>query len=198
MSRPVYIAYAPDQGQNRLWGIPVLGTAIRSILVIPQAIVLSLLAVFVSPGILLCWIPVLFRGRQAGWAYILFGGYLRLSTRIALYVVLMTGAYPPFGPGGEHTVTVTYDETERQNRLWGIPVLGMAIRLVLLIPHLVALWFVGVIAALATLFSWLPVLLTGHTAGWVVRWVGGYYRWTIRVSSYALLLTAKYPPFSLS
>jgi hypothetical protein len=47
------------------------------------------------------------------------------------------------------------------------------------------------------LFTWVPVLLNGRTADWVVRWIGGFYRWSIRVSAYAFLLTGKYPPFSL-
>ncbi len=34
-------------------------------------------------------------------------------------------------------------------------------------------------------------------AGVIVQWVGGFYRWTTRVSAYAMLLTAAYPPFSL-
>lgn len=37
---PVQVSVAPDEGQNRLWGIPVLGIVVRSILVIPQAVLL--------------------------------------------------------------------------------------------------------------------------------------------------------------
>ena len=45
----------------------------------------------------------------------------------------MTGKYPPFGPGGEHTIDLTFDETEQQNRLWGIPFVGLLVRSILLI-----------------------------------------------------------------
>ena len=48
-----------------------------------------------------------------------------------------------------------------------------------------------------SLITWIPVLVNGRTADWVVRWVGGFYRWFNRVYAYALLLTAKYPPFRL-
>ena len=40
---PVNLTVAPDEGQNRLWGIPFVGLTIRAILVIPQAIVLLIL-----------------------------------------------------------------------------------------------------------------------------------------------------------
>jgi hypothetical protein len=194
---PVQVTYAPDEGQNRLWGIPLLGLIVRSILVIPQVIVLAVLGIVMYFAMLVSWAPVLINGRMASWGYTLFGGYIRLTTRISTYVVLLTGVYPPFGPGGDHTVNVTFDETEEQNRLWGIPIVGIVVRWFALIPHFFVLFFLGIVAAVLGLFSWLPVLMNGRTSDWVVRWIGGFYRWTARVTAYALLLTGKYPPFSL-
>jgi hypothetical protein len=194
---PVKVSYAPDDGQNRLWGIPLVGIVIRSILVIPQAIVLALLGLVIYVLMLISWAPVLLSGRMATWGYTLFGGYLRLSTRITAYILLITGRYPPFGPGGEYTVDVTFDESEAQNRLWGIPFFGILVRVIILIPHFVVLAVLGFVVSILSLFTWVPVLMTGRTSDWVVRWVGGYYRWSVRVGSYALLLTGRYPPFSL-
>jgi hypothetical protein len=194
---PVKVTYASDEGQNRLWGIPLIGAIIRSILVIVQVIVLIVLGLLLYVVLLLNWIPVLFSGRQAGWIYAVVGGYLRISTRIVAYILLITGRYPPFGPGGEHTVDVTFDESEAQNRLWGIPFVGVLVRLIVLIPHLFVLFFLTIVVGILSLFTWVPVLLNGRTADWVVRWIGGFYRWSIRVSAYAFLLTGKYPPFSL-
>ena len=48
-----------------------------------------------------------------------------------------------------------------------------------------------------TLVTWIPVLVNGRTGDWVVRWIGGFYRWFDRVYGYALLLTGTYPPFRL-
>jgi Domain of unknown function (DUF4389) len=194
---PVNVTFDPDEGQNRLWGIPLLGMVIRSILIIPQAIVLMVLGFVMFFVLLVNWIPVLVTGRQAGWAYTIVGGYLRLSTRVAGYILLLTGRYPPFGPGGEHTIDVTFDETEEQNRLWGIPIVGIWVRWILLIPHFIVLWFLAIIVAFMILVTWVPILVSGRTADWVVRWVGGFYRWTSRVTAYALLLTGTYPPFRL-
>ncbi len=194
---PVNMTIAPDEGQNRLWGIPFVGLTIRAILVIPQAIVLWLLAVLAGLSTLFSWIPILVNGRQAAFVYTFTGGYLRLGTRVGGYVLLMTGKYPPFGPGGEHTIDLTFDETEEQNRLWGIPLIGLMVRWILLIPHFIVLFFVAIVLGFVSLVTWIPVLVNGRTADWVVRWVGGFYRWFNRVYAYGLLLTGKYPPFRL-
>jgi Domain of unknown function (DUF4389) len=194
---PVNLTVAPDEGQNRLWGIPFVGLAIRAILVIPQAIVLWVLAFAIGFVMLFSWLPILINGRQAEFVYTIIGGYLRLATRVGGYVLLMTGRYPPFGPGGEHTIDLTFDETEQQNRLWGIPIVGLWVRWILLIPHFIVLFFIGIVFAFITLVTWIPVLVNGRTADWVVRWIGGFYRWFNRVYAYALLLTGKYPPFRL-
>lgn len=194
---PVTLSVAPDEGQNRLWGIPLLGIIVRSILVIPQAIILFFVVIALYFLTLVSWIPVLLNGRMADWYYTVAGGYLRMTARMSLYVALVTGRYPPFGLTGDHSVTVEFDTSEQQNRLWGIPIVGLVVRWILLIPHFIVLWFLAIAVAFITLFSWLPILLNGRQADSVVRIVGGFYRWTLRVGAYALLLTGRYPPFSL-
>jgi hypothetical protein len=193
---PVKVTVAMDEGQNRLWGIPILGLALRAIMVIPQAILLWFLAIGVWLMAFVSWIPILLNGRMPGWGYALAGGYIRLSTRCSLYVILMTGKYPPFGITGDHPVTVTFDETERQNQLWGIPLIGLFVRWILLIPHFFVLWILAIAIAFLSLVTWVPVLINGRQADSIVRFFGGFYRWTTRVAAYALLLTGKYPPFS--
>ncbi len=194
---PVSVGVPHDPGQSRLWGIPLIGIWIRAILVIPQVIVLIVLWLIVAVLFLVSWIPILFMGRQAGFIYQMVGGLLRLSIRTALYVTLMTGKYPPFGPGDEHAITLTFDESEEQNRLWGIPIIGIWARVILLIPHFIVLWVLGIGVGLIAWVSWIPVLVNGRQADAIVDYVSGVYRWSTRVGSYALLLTGTYPPFRL-
>ena len=194
---PVVIDVPTDPGQNRLWGIPYVGLLVRSILVIPQFIVLWVLGIITGLLTIASWAPILIAGRQASFVYTIAGGYLRLSTRVAGYVLLLTGRYPPFGPGGEHSIDVTFDESERQNRLWGIPFVGVLLRWIILIPHFIVLMLIGIVVAFMILVSWVPVLFLGRQANVIVQWIGGFYRWGVRVSAYALLLSGKYPPFRL-
>lgn len=194
---PVKVSYPQDEEQNKAWGILWFGMIVRAILVIPQIIVLAVLGFVAFFVMLVNWIPVLLNGRQATWAYTLIGGMIRLSTRVSMYVALLTGTYPPFGPGGEHTVNVTYDESETQNRLWGIPLFGVWVRWIILIPHFIVLWLLGIVSAILTFFAWIPILINGRQSELVLRWVGGTYRWGVRVYAYATLLTGTYPPFRL-
>jgi hypothetical protein len=71
------------------------------------------------------------------------------------------------------------------------------IRYLILVPHYIVLFFVGIVAWILIVFSWLPVLLLGRQARLVYTIVGGYLRWGFRVASYLMLLQDRYPPFSL-
>ena len=194
---PVQVSVAPDEGQNRLWGIPVLGIVVRSILVIPQAVLLFILGIGLYLFFLVNWIPILINGRMAGWGYALVGGYLRVSVRSSLYTLLVTGRYPPFALTGDHSMAVTIDAGEVQNRLWGIPFLGVAVRSILLIPHFLVIWVLSIAVALLSLVIWVPVLLNGRQAPAIVNLYAGFYRWLVRIVAYLFLLTGRYPPFSL-
>lgn len=196
--QPVNVSVPPDSGQNRLWGIPFFGMFVRAILVIPQAIILFFLGIGLWLMAFVSWIPILLNGRMAGWGYGLFRAYFNLTLRSALYILLIHGRYPPFDPMGEHPASVALDETEPQNRLWGIPILGIMVRLLLLIPHFLVLWVLGIVVGLGVLVTWIPVLVGGRQADAFVGLYGGYYRWLVRVAAYGTLVSGRYPPFRLS
>jgi len=194
---PVNISYDRQARFDRLWGIPIVGVAIRSILVIPHLILLALVTILVSIQLLLTWIPVLLLGRFPGWGYRWVGGYLGWAARVGAYVSLLSPEYPPFSLSGEgYPVRVRYDEGVRIFRLWGIPILGTALRAILLIPHFIILWFVGLLSALLLLFTWVPVLFMGRQSDLIYSIVGGTTRWWLRVAAYLFKMVDRYPPFS--
>ncbi len=194
---PVNVSYDREARINRLWGIPVIGQMVRAILLIPHILVMMLVAIVASIQILLAWIPVLLLGRFPGWGYRWIGGLLGYSLRVSAYALLMTSKYPPFSLSGEdHPVSVRFDEGVRINRLWGIPVIGQMVRAILLIPHLIILWFLAILTWFLMLVVWVPVLIFGRQADLIYTLVGGMYRWQLRVSAYLLLMVDRYPPFS--
>lgn len=67
---------------------------------------------------------------------------------------------------------------------------------ILLIPHLVILYFIGLAAAVAVFIGWWGALFTGRLPEFAVNFLSGWLRWTTRVTAYQLLLTDAYPPFS--
>ena len=195
---PVNVSYDRAARINRLWGIPALGYIVRAILLIPHFILLWLIGILAALMTLVTWIPVLLLGRFPGWGYRWIGGLMGWATRVQAYLGLMTPTYPPFSLSGEgHPVSVRFDEGVRINRLWGIPVLGVLIRAILLIPHFIVIWLLAILVAFLWLFTWLPVLVLGRQADVVYTVIGGWTRWYFRVIAYLMLMVDRYPPFSL-
>ncbi len=196
---PVDVRFTPEARIGRFWGILWIGIWLRLLLVIPHLIVLYVVGVLAFLATLLTWIPVLLTGRYPGWGYTLVGGYLRWATRVGAYVTLLSGTYPSFTGADreDQHVRVRYDQERPVGRFWGIPILGIAIRWILLIPHFIVLWLLGFIAWFLIVFAWIPVLVHGRQADIVYSVVGGWMRWYLRVVAYLLLLSGPYPPFRL-
>ena len=182
---------------SRLWGIPLIGVWIRAILCIPHVIILAFYAIVVGALQLIMWIPVLLLGRYPDWGYDLVGGFIRWSIRVQAYVSLLAAAYPPFSSGGSHSVNVTWDRSQSVPRWAGIPFIGAFIRVIILIPHFVLVWLIGIVAGFLSLFTWIPVLLFGRYPGWGYTIIGGLVAYEVRLQSYLLLMTGPYPRFGL-
>jgi Domain of unknown function (DUF4389) len=80
---------------------------------------------------------------------------------------------------------------QRDNRL--LPV----VKWLLLIPHYLALWLLGIAALVVLVISALAVLITGTYPPGMFNFLVGFERWRVRVGAYLLLQTDRYPPFSL-
>ena len=70
------------------------------------------------------------------------------------------------------------------------------IKWLLAIPHFIVLYFLGLAANIVVFVSWVVVLITGHYPESLFKFIVGVYRWSYRVSTYTMLLTDDYPPFS--
>ena len=72
------------------------------------------------------------------------------------------------------------------------------VKWLLVIPHLIALFFVGIGAFFVAIFAFFAVLFTGRWPRGAFDFLVGTYRWAYRVLVYAHLMTDDYPPFSLA
>ena len=80
-----------------------------------------------------------------------------------------------------------------QQRRWTV-----AIRLIMIIPHIFVLFFLNIAAGFVAFIGWWGALFTGRLPEFAYSYLSGYVRWYTRVQAYgALLLTDQYPPFSL-
>jgi hypothetical protein len=184
---------------GRLYAVPILGFVIRYILLIPHLIMLGILMYAVMAVQLFAWIPVLFGGSYNQGLYNFTSGFLRWYLNVIGYMLGLTDAYPPFGfseqPGSP--IRVTFNRPEQSNRLFAVPVIGILIREVLLIPHLIAVYVLAIVCGVISLVAWIPVLFSGSYPTWAYKLFTGYMRWASRVFGYLLGLTDVYPPFSL-
>ena len=75
--------------------------------------------------------------------------------------------------------------------------LTAAVRLIMVIPQVVVLFFVGIAALVILVIGWFSALVTGELPDFAEEFLSGYLRWSVRVNSYLYFLTDDYPPFSL-
>jgi hypothetical protein len=139
----------------------------------------------------IAWFAILFIGRYPAGLRELVVFYLRWRAHVMAYVALLRDEYPPFGDGA-YPVTVDVDLPDGPRDK-----LTVAFRVVLAIPHLVALWFIGIAWFCTTIIAWFAILLTGQYPGGLYQFGVGALRWNIRVEAYLLLLHDVYPPFAL-
>jgi hypothetical protein len=141
---------------------------------------------------LVAWGAILFTGRHPEGLWSLAAYYLRWRVRAVAYVTLLRDEYPPFGDGTYPAALELRAPEGPRDRL------TVGVRLLLALPHIVAVWALGVAWAVTTVVAWLSILFTGRMPNTLHRFGVGVLRWGTRVEAYLLLLHDEYPPFSLT
>jgi Domain of unknown function (DUF4389) len=169
------------------------------LLVIPHAIVLYVIGIVSYVVAIISWFAILFTGKLPEGLSGLQCLYLRYNNRVQVFGGFLREEYPPFtfettghDPGDDPGVHVELiPALDGRNRL------TTGFRFILVIPHVIALFFIGIAAGFAWLVAFFAVLFTANWPDGLRNFVVGYMRWVTRVGAYYLLLTDDYPPFSL-
>ena len=195
----------PDRDLDRL------STLLRLIYVIPIAIVLGLVGgsafgdKFVESGASIATtgggvlaVPVLlmilFRQKYPRWWFDFHLQLARLLTRVTSYLALMSDTYPSTDEEQGVHLDLDYPNVEQDLNRW-LPL----VKWLLAIPHYIILFFLAIAAVVAVIVAWFAVLFTGRYPRGIFDFVEGVLRWGLRVEAYAfLLITDRYPPFSLA
>jgi hypothetical protein len=136
---------------------------------------------------------ILFRRRYPRWWFDFALQFNRFTARVAAYGALLTDRYPSTVEEQAIHLDLDYPDVEKQLNRW-LPL----VKWFLVIPHLIVLFFLFIGAAFAVIIAWFAILFTGRYPRGLFDYVVGVGRWALRVSAYAtLLLTDRYPPFSL-
>lgn len=184
-------------------------TFFRIILAIPILFILSVLnggnqrylheGVKFSYGIMgilffLTLLMILFRQKYPKWWFDFSYAFLKFSTRVASYLLLLRDEYPSTDEEQAIHISLPYPDVKK-DLYRGLPL----IKWFLAIPHYIILAFLFVAVVIVVFISWFAIVFTERYPKPLFEFVVGVMRWIIRVDAYAfLLVTDKYPPFSLS
>ena len=136
---------------------------------------------------------IVFRQRYPRWWFDFGRELSRFGMRVGAYLALLTDGYPSTTDEQSVHLELDYPDVERDLNRW-LPL----VKWLLAIPHYIVLAFLAIGAILAILIAWFAVLFTGRYPRGLFDYVVGVARWGLRVQAYAiLLLTDRYPPFSL-
>jgi Domain of unknown function (DUF4389) len=200
-SYPVRLEVLRPASQSRLTNFPLgIGTFIRLILLVPHLIILYFLQIVASIIYLIATFAILFTGRYPRGMFSFYVGYTRWSSNTYGYLIGVYDNYPAFSmdeqPG--YPLSFSAEYPEKLNRLLNFPFLGLIIKLILLIPHFIVLYFLVLVAFIVLFIAQFAILFTGSFPEGMHKFMIGVGRWSTRVNAYAYALTDQYPPFSLS
>jgi len=137
---------------------------------------------------------IVFRQRYPRWWFDFALALSRFSNRIGAYLVLLTDRYPSTEAEQSVHLDFEYPDVRQDLNRW-MPL----VKWLLAIPHYIVLALLGVGAIVAVFIAWFAILVTGRYPRPLFDYVVGVGRWALRVQAYtSLLITDRYPPFSLS
>jgi hypothetical protein len=194
----------PDRELNRLT------TFFRLFTVIPIAIILGLLVgastqgegadgrsyQYAASG--LVFLPIvlmlLFRQKYPQWWFDWNIALVRFGARVDAYFLLLRDEHPSTDEEQAVHIVIPYPDAEQDLNRW-LPL----VKWLLAIPHYIVLAFLGIAVLVCAVIAWFAILFTGRHPRSLFDFVVGVFRWSLRVLTYAILLTTDlYPPFRLS
>jgi hypothetical protein len=164
----------------------------RAFMVIPHLIVSVFYGIAAELAILVAWFAILFTGKYPAGVYEFVAGYLRFSTRLLGYMLLVTDEFPPFdgGPHPEYPVAVHIPPPqEGYNRLTTF------FRFILLIPVVIIQYVFILWAEVVALAIWFVAVFTGKTSTGLVDATRFPLAYMARSYAYTFLMTDAWPPF---
>jgi hypothetical protein len=176
----------PGEKRNRLTNF------FRIIVAIPIMILEELLVGTAGLIFLPVLLMILFRKKYPRWWFDWNYGLTKFLVRVSVFRFMMRDEYPSTDDDQAVHLKMSYPDVNQLSR--GLPV----VKWFLAIPHYIVLYFLFIACFVMLVIAWFAILFTGTFPKGMFDFVLGIMRWELRVYAYAfLLITDKYPPFSL-
>ena len=140
---------------------------------------------------IIAWFAIVFTGKHPDGLWNLAAFYLRWRVRAVAYIAMLRDEYPPFGDAAYPAALELGAAPLRRDRV------SVGFRIILALPHIIAVWALGILWAFTSILAWFAILFTGRYPESLYDFAIGVLRWNIRLEAYLLLLRDEYPPFSL-
>jgi hypothetical protein len=160
---------------------------LRSILLFPHYIVLSVWALLLIPVVPLGWLAALIRGRLPSPFHRFLAAYLRYQGQVTAWLYLLSANYPDPLHTKEHPFRIEVPDVRQQRRLVTL------LRLLLAIPALVLASVFNVIMTAVGVGAWFVALALGRTTAGLQELGTFCLRYQLETQAYLSLLTAAYP-----
>ena len=184
---------------NRLWAFPILGFLIKIIISIP--VLIFLMAIGLVASILISIanpFSVLFTGRYMDSAYDFFNMYMIYTAKLGFFFFGLTDKYPGFNNFKAEGFTLNFVKPQMPNRLFAIPLFGLLVRMILLIPFFIYLYVLNLASYIGMLFSSFAVLFGGKYPESTYELIRDYMRVQLAMTAYLNGISDKYPSFKIS
>jgi hypothetical protein len=164
-----------------------LTVLLRLLLLIPQFIVLALLAVAAFVVAVIGWFAALGLGRLPDWVADFLSGYLEWATRVDASESLLVDKYPPFAfSAPDYPVRIEL-HPGKLNRL------AVLLRIFLVIPAAIVYAVLTAGWEACSFFIWVIVLIMGRMPEPLFEATAAIARYSMRLQAYWLMLTPAYP-----
>ncbi|MGH2654010.1 MAG: DUF4389 domain-containing protein [Actinomycetota bacterium] len=105
---------------------------------------------------------------------------------------------PMTNPAVDYPVRVDVQRPEQSSRLLALTGALLFVKALLLLPHIIVLYFLQLAQVIVAYVGYFVVLFTGRLPEGMFRFMAGVLQWYTRTSAWFLGLTDVYPPFSLA
>jgi Domain of unknown function (DUF4389) len=183
---PIRLVVNDDLQRNRLT------VFFRLILAIPLFLWAVLWGVIAILAYIVNWFATLFMGQSPEGLHNFLATFLRYTTHVRAYTLLVADPYPPFtGREGTYPIDLEVDPPQRQNRL------TVFFRGILAIPALFLSNLLSQLNQLLAIFSWFIALITGRVPEGIRNFAALAMRIETQTWAYVMLLTGRYPSFNV-